>query len=100
MAVHGNGQLYNSGANQEDIYQCEETCQYNLTHQFTVATHFACRSSLFCLCFPLDPLYKMKKRKSSLVLLEMMLHIIDHHHALHKLSALQSRTIHNRKARL
>lgn len=42
MAVHGNALLRNSSAAQEDIYQGEENCQYNLTHQFTVATYFAC----------------------------------------------------------
>lgn len=42
MAVHGSGLLCNSGAGQEDIYQGEEDCQYNLTHQFTAATYFAC----------------------------------------------------------
>lgn len=42
MAVHGNGLLCNNSKGQEDIYQGKENCQYNLTHQFTVATYLAC----------------------------------------------------------
>lgn len=55
---------------------------------------------LFTYMFPSGCAIPNEKRKSSLVLLEMMLHIIDHHHALHKLSALELRAIHNRMARL
>ena len=42
MAVHGNGLLRNNREDQEDIHQDKENCQYSLTHQFTVATYFAC----------------------------------------------------------